>query len=102
VNRLRRNGEQPIVRALIPARSANRLSPGLAADVQLSDGREIAGTIARISYRATDEWSGVPLGRDVLFAMAAVEVKLSSVLADSADGTVADVLFHLKPSLRWP
>jgi hypothetical protein len=44
----------------------------------------------------------VPLGRDVLFAMAAVEVKLSSVLADSADGTVADVLFHLKPSLRWP
>ncbi|MDB5972640.1 MAG: hypothetical protein JWQ90_5090 [Hydrocarboniphaga sp.] len=102
VLRLRRTGEQPIVRALIPARSANRLSPGLAADVQLSDGREIAGTITRISYRATDEWSGVPLGRDVLFTMAAVEVKLSSALADTADGTVAEVLFHLKPALRWP
>lgn len=92
-----------MVRALVSTHAARRLRNGSTADVELSDGRVIeGGKVERVSYRATPEdWAALPIGRETLLGMAAVDITLPTLLPDSADGMLADVRFHMPFSLRW-
>ena len=103
VLQLRKVGERTMVRALVGTQAARRLKNGSTADIELSDGRTIEGAkVERVSYRATPEdWAALPIGRETLLGMAAVEITLPMLLPDSADGMLADVRFHMPFSLHW-
>lgn len=93
---LRRHGQRPMVRALVPSSRAQRLSVGTPATVRFSNGLRIDDAkVRRVSFdlQAAD-WAAAAVPRNELMGMAEVEIGFKQSLAEDLHGVSAAVRFQ--------